>query len=199
MQHLHKEGVRFHPMRTKCLLTKQDVEARFKFAKKYRTKPAEWWLNQVCLHIDIKSFPVHPNAKARDYAARREVRGAYRKKGGGLGAAYVKQPKDLRYCTGAKPCRIAAGIGKGRVALWEEIKGRWTGAKAAELYSGPLKDALVKTHPEKRKFCILEDNDPTGYKSNAAKRAKQDLKIVPIAFPTYSPLLLKSMRLRCAG
>ena len=43
MQHLHKEGVRCHPLRTKCILTKQDVEARYKFAKKYRKKPASWW------------------------------------------------------------------------------------------------------------------------------------------------------------
>ncbi len=39
----------------------------------------------------------------------------------------------------------------------------------------------------KRTYTILEDNDPTGYKSNTAKRAKRELGIQPIEFPTYSP------------
>lgn len=32
-----------------------------------------------------------------------------------------------------------------------------------------------------------EDNDPTGYKSNAGKAAKHALKVHPIDFPKYSP------------
>ena len=39
----------------------------------------------------------------------------------------------------------------------------------------------------KRTYTILEDNDPTGYKSKVVEQAKADLGIEPIEFPTYSP------------
>ena len=34
---------------------------------------------------------------------------------------------------------------------------------------------------------MLEDNDPTGFKSKVAIDAKATLRIKPIEFPTYSP------------
>ena len=50
------------------------------------------------------------------------------------------------------------------------------------------KKALRKIYPSKAKttkpsFTILEDNDPTGYKSNEAKEVKATLKIHPLEFP----------------
>ena len=46
---------------------------------------------------------------------------------------------------------------------------------------------LATLLPRAKSFQILEDNDPTGYKSNQAISAKRDLKINPIEFPRYSP------------
>ena len=46
---------------------------------------------------------------------------------------------------------------------------------------------LATLLPRAKSFQILEDNDPTGYKSNQAISAKRDLKINPIEFPKYSP------------
>ena len=39
----------------------------------------------------------------------------------------------------------------------------------------------------KRLYKVLEDNDPTGYKSNVAKRMKESLSIEPMEFPRISP------------
>jgi len=39
----------------------------------------------------------------------------------------------------------------------------------------------------KRSFSILEDNDRAGYKSRKAITAKEEVRIVPIDYPTYSP------------
>ena len=39
----------------------------------------------------------------------------------------------------------------------------------------------------KRRYTILEDNDPTGWKSTAARAAKASLKITPLEIPAYSP------------
>jgi hypothetical protein len=75
---LKKKNIKFRRMRSKPILTKEDRIARFKFAKKYRGKTKAWWLKHINLHIDLKNFPVYTSSKARDFAAMREVRGAYR-------------------------------------------------------------------------------------------------------------------------
>ena len=50
----------------------------------------------------------------------RIVRGAYRGVGQGLDEAFVVIPKDMRFNPGAKSCRIAGGVGGGRVRLWHD-------------------------------------------------------------------------------
>jgi hypothetical protein len=40
---------------------------------------------------------------------------------------------------------------------------------------------------DKRKFKVLEDNDPTGFKSGKAKAAKKALHIEAVPFPRFSP------------
>ena len=160
---LHKAGVRFRKMRSKPLLTKEDVKHRYAFAKKYRKKPKSFW-KKVNLYIDVKTFPVYLNEQALAVAAMREVRGAYRQRGQGLDESYVVLPKQLKYNTGAKSARIAGGVGNGRMLLWHELEKRWSGKAAAKLYLGPVRSVLRKANPKKRSFTMLEDNDPTGFK-----------------------------------
>ena len=105
----------------------------------------------------------------------------------GLHPAYVKPKASLHHNTGAKGCHIQAAVGKGRVVMWHEIDGSWSGGAAASLYSGPLKKALRRTYPKKRTHTVLEDNDPTGYKSGAGMSAKRDCKIDVFKIPCRSP------------
>ena len=112
------------------------------------------------MSIDLKRFSVYVNAAGRAYAAQREIRGAYRKPGQGLHKGYVKPPKALKYNPGVKSGLLAAGIGGKKVLVWEEIKGRWNGNSAIDLYKGPILRALKKAFPSRKKFTILEDNDP---------------------------------------
>jgi hypothetical protein len=141
----------------------------------------------VHLHIDLKNFPVYTTAAARKVAARRSIRGAYRQPGQGLDSAYVVHPKSLPYNLGVRSARIAGGVGEGRVRLWEEIKGSWSGAAAADLYKGAVLKAVKRAWPGKRRFTVLEDNDPTGFKSRQGKQAKREAKITVFAIPPRSP------------
>ena len=184
---LHKRGIRFRRMRSKPNLTKEDITARKAFATKYHLKPRTWWLDQLDLSHDVENFPVYMSSWSRDLAAQREVRGAYREAGQGLDEAYVVIPEHLRWNSYAKSVRIAGGVGEGRVRLWEEIKGTWNGKKAAELYSGPILAALKRANQKKKKFLLLEDNDPTGYKSNKAIAAKSANKIEVFEIAKRSP------------
>lgn len=184
---LQTRGIRFRRMRDKPLLTKDDVKERWRFARKYRNKSKAWWRSKVHLYIDLKSWKVYPNAKGRALAAQRTVRGAYRGPGGGLGEGYVVVPKSLKQNTGARPAKIAGGVGKGRCRLWYDVGRKWNGKVAAELYEGPVQASLRRGWPTKRKFLVLEDNDPTGFKSGAGEAAKKKAKIQVFSIPKRSP------------
>ena len=182
----HKAGVRFRRMRSKPLLTKRDIKDRWAFAQKYRKKSKKFWRN-LSLSIDVKNFPVYLNPAALVVAAMREVRGAYRMKSQGLEENYVVVPKYLKFNTGAKSARISGGVGKGRMLLWHELKRQWNGKAAADLYLGPGRSALRRAWPRKRSFSMLEDNDPTGFKSIAGGKAKASAKIRVLEIPKRSP------------
>ncbi len=55
------------------------------------------------------------------------------------------------------------------------------------MYRGPIKKILKSQRGEKKKYVVLEDNDPVGYKSNKAILAKKEIGIVALQFPRYSP------------
>ena len=184
---LATKGIKFRRLRSKPILTRQDRKDRMAFAEKYRKKPATFWVRHVHLHHDCKAFPAYVTAKARDYAAMREVRGAYRETGQGLDEAYVVVPKDMRFNPGCKAVRIAGGVGNGKLMLWHDYGSRWSGSKAAQLYKGPVVKGLTGEWPRKRSFQVLEDNDPTGYKSKLAIAAKQKCRLRVLALPKRSP------------
>jgi hypothetical protein len=100
--------------------------------------------------------------------------------------AKVVASKTVRYTTG-KPAVITAGVGNGRVRLWHVVGERWNGKAAVKMYTGPLKEACQRGWPRKRFHRILEDNDPSGYKSNVGIAAKETSKLKVFAIPPRSP------------
>ena len=105
-------------------------------------------------------------------------------------APYVKEDKTLKNNTGARGVKVSAGVGGGRVMVWEYIDGRnWTGAVPAEMYEGPIRRALAKVLPTSRAWRVLEDNDPTGFKSGKGEAAKAAAGIEVFSIPKRSPQL----------
>ena len=88
---------------------------------------------------------------------------------------------------GGKSLKVCAGIVNSRVAVWHYIDGPLNGETAASTYRDVLFPALKRRRGAKRSYKVLEDNDPTGYKSGKAIEAKKELGIQPIQFPRYSP------------
>ena len=183
---LHSRGVTFHPMREKPVRTEEDEKARYSFGKKYCPKPKAFWRGKVHAFLDNKVFPVYLNGAARAYAAKRTARGSFRQKGQGLAKGHVKPRKGLKMNYG-KNVMVAVAISAQRVLMCYHVKGHWNGAKAAEMYSRHLAPALRKTHPTKKRFLLLEDNDPAGYKSNLGKDAKRAERIDVLPLPKRSP------------
>ena len=96
---MHARTIFFRRMREKPVLTSADIEARKKFAKRYKGKSGAWWTTFIDMHIDVKHFPVYLNGQARAHAARAGVRGAYRTVGQGLEKPYVKQSPKCKFNT----------------------------------------------------------------------------------------------------
>ena len=88
---------------------------------------------------------------------------------------------------GAPGVMVAAAVIKSRIRMWHYIRGPWNGAAAADMYKGPLRAALKRAYPTCRTHTVLEDNDPTGYKSSQGKAAKRESNIVTDDLPKRSP------------
>ena len=49
--------------------------------------------------------------------------------------------------------------------MWEFFEGPWNGDEAVRMYKGPVRGALERAYPDRSRFHILEDNDPSGFQS----------------------------------
>ena len=175
---LHKRGYWFRRLRTKMILTPGDVKERYAWSKKHKGKSKKWWRKKVHIHLDNHCFKVATTAFAPKLLAKRRVRAVYRKKGKSLRSAHVKPDPKLRLNTGAKGILKMAGLGGGKVLVFETIHGKWSGQKAADMYKDVVAKALKKRYPAEKAYCVLEDNDPTGNfskKGIAAKAAEKPL------------------------
>jgi hypothetical protein len=74
------------------------------------------------------------------------------------------------------PCASAAKDGK-----------KWCAQVAADMYKGPMKKALEREFPGRMSWTVLEDNDPSGFRSRAGLAAKKASKIVSFEIPKRSP------------
>ena len=184
---LHKMGYRFRKLRSKMILTPSDIIERYDWSKKYRNKPRSWWLQKVLMHLDNHHFKHATTLQASKLKAKRSVRGAYRKAEKRLTSAHVKPSPKTRVNLGGKGVLKCGGIGGGKVLVWQTVEKKWSGARAAEMYTETILPALRKHYPGRSKFTILEDNDPTGNLSKKGVAAKQKGKMEVLQIPKRSP------------
>ena len=106
-----------------------------------------------------------------------------------MSKGHTKPLDTTRYNTGARSALVLAGVGHGKVLLWEYIEGKWGGAAASAAYRGPILNVLQAEYPGRNRFTVLEDNDPSGFQSGAGVQAKKDAGIHMFAIPKRSPVL----------
>ena len=184
-----REGmsVSWRKPREKPLRGKEHVLERKETCRRWRFHTRAYWTDSVDLIIDNTTWNVPATERARKYLNQRKVRGHLRTRGEGLQTAYTKPSgKKHNMNTGGK-LKILAGISGCRVALWHYLDGTWNGDAAAQMYKGPIQKILKKKRGEKRRYVVLEDNDPVGYKSGKAIDAKKAVGIEALEFPRYSP------------
>lgn len=186
---LHDRGIYFRPLRQKPVLTDDDVSERLTFAKKFEAKSEGWWNSSLQMIIDVKHFRVLPHGNARRYAAQETTRGTYRKKGQGLCKGHTKPIVKTKFNPGATGVKVLAGVGNGKVLVWEYLDGQWCGEAAAAAYRGPIKTALLAEYPGRKSYNVLEDNDPAGFKAGLGIAAKKEVGIKAFEIPKRSPCL----------
>ena len=181
------KDIKFRRPREKPQRTAEDRASRAAQCKRMRRLPEDYFIENVDLIIDNKQWPIPTSKAGRDHLAKMKVRGHLRTRREGLKPQYTKpNAKKHRRNVGGS-VKLCAGMSRDRVVMWTYLPDRWCGKAAVDLYDGPIKRTLKRVCGEKRKYVILEDNDPTGYKSNAAIAKKKELGISPIEFPIYSP------------
>ena len=73
---------------------------------------------------------------------------------------------------------------------WRRKRGKqWSAKTAAELYTGPIAKKLNAVFPTRTKFTVLEDNDPSGFKTKLGQDAKRTAKVTTFDIPKRSPCL----------
>ena len=164
-----KMNVKFYKLKERPTLAADDVKTRKAWAGRRKGRSSKAWLSKPHAIIDNKTCQMYRNAAGRNHAARRSVRGAYQPRGQAPEPHMVK-PKGGNIKFPADGVMVTAAVIKGKIRMWEYVEGRWNGAAAAEMYKGPLEKAMARAYPAhaakpRAKWVVLEDNDPTGYKS----------------------------------
>ena len=184
---LHSRGITSHKMREKPIRTDEDAAGRLQFGKDNADKPAAFWTSGVHAYLDNKFFPAYLTGAARTYAAKRAVHRTFRKSGQGLAKGHVRPRKATSGAFASQSVLVGVAISAKKVIMCHVVDGKWNGAAAAKMYSRSLAPALRKAYPSKNRFLLLEDNDPSGYKSKVAKQAKRDGKVDVFELPKRSP------------
>ena len=149
--------------------------------------PETYWTETVDAYIDCKDWKIPRNVKGRSFLDKLKVRGHLRTRREGLARGFTKPDKRKHHRNTEPNVKVFTAIVGGRVRVWHYLPKRWGGDVAEGVYRNVLAPALKRHRGEKRRYILLEDNDPTGFKASIAVATKAAMKIQPIAFPTYSP------------
>ena len=139
--------------------------------------------DRVDLIIDNKQWLIPTSDRTRKHLSKQRVRFHLRKRSEGLQSEMTKPNRAKNRVNTGGSVKVCAGISRCRIVLWEYLPARWSGKAASDLYRGPVLRALQKSCGVKRKYSLMEDNDPQGYKSRAGVEAKIECKIQAMDFP----------------
>lgn len=178
--------VSFYKLKEKPLLEPDDVKVRRTWATKWKRRSKEVWVSKPKAIIDNKHFEATRCAKSREYVARRSCRGAYQRKGAPPKKCVIK-PKAGMNKVKFPGVQVTAAVVKGKIRMWKYVEGNWRGDAAAAMYQD-LEKVLKKAYPHHHgRYEVLEDNDPTGYKSSKGMAAKAACNLKTDDLPKRSP------------
>ena len=179
-------GVRFRKPREKVCISAEDAKKRLCTAKVWSSFPKSFWLSKVHAYVDNKAFPMPLNPKQRAKYKKTRVTGHLRKPVEGVEKGCTK-PRMRHSFLGVPSVNISAAVARDRVIMWHAHVRSWNGETAANMYKGPLLQALKKSWGKKRKYTIVEDGDRKGNQSSKGIAAKAEACIHAMTLPPRTP------------
>ncbi len=164
-------------------------EERVDLCGKMRRWPTHRFTDGIDMIIDNKRFDVPTSPEARVHQDKQTLVAQLRRRGEGLQTHFTKPKVRAHRRNLGGSVSVCAGISNCRIVLWEYLT-KWNGETAADMYRGPIMNALKKHRGEKSSYLLAEDNDPSGYKSSKAVAEKRSLHIRTVDWPRYSPDLM---------
>ncbi|CAK0823042.1 unnamed protein product [Prorocentrum cordatum] len=186
-RHFKRLGVTWRAPCAEPLRGSAEAEERVAACSGWTRLPGNYFTHQVDAIIDNKVFPIPMTKRANTHAKKSRVRGRLRTKAEGVLKPFTKPKGNQNRVNPGAKVHVAAAIVNNKVRVWHYLPTLWCADAACDFYAGVLAPALRRCRKGRRAFRILEDNDPTGYKSKKAVDCKRGLKITPIKFPKYSP------------
>ena len=180
-------AVASRPPREKPERDAEHDEERMEKCRKWRFLPDDYFSDKVDLIIDNKHYDAPTTKAARKWLGKSKVRHQIRTRSEGLKTQYTKPNNKRNRKNLGGSFSVCAGIHRDRVVLWKYLAPKWNGDAAVNLYKNDIQKVFRRLGPFGRKPVILEDNDPTGYKSSKARDAKRQLGYKVICLPRYSP------------
>ena len=165
-------GVHWRSPRAEPLRAEEDMAERVDMCTKWKRLPNDFFADRVDAIIDNKVFQIPTYARAKARARKSRARGHLRTRGEGAQKHFAKPKGNKHRVNPGATVNVAAAIVKGKIRVRHYLPKRWCGSAACDFYSKVLAPSLRRNHPEKSSFRVLEDNDPTGYKSNKAIECK---------------------------
>ena len=135
-----RPNIYFRPLYEKLEITAEYKRRRLTFANTHGRKTAGQWSTWLHAAMDSNTFQVYTNGKARDYAARRKLRGVYRTRSRVYTKGTTKPSRTLKKNTGAKSVMVTCAVGAGRVLLWRAVpSNKWNAEAAERMYREALR------------------------------------------------------------
>ena len=182
-----KLGVTWRVPRESPLRGPEEEKERVEICSTWKHYPNSYFTETVDGIMDNKVFERPTYAKAKIAAQVKRVRGHLRTRKEGITKGYTKPKGNKNRINPGGKVSVCAVIINHKVRVWHYLQSRWCGEAACDVYKDVLYPALRQYRGRKSAYRIVEDNDPTGYKSKAAVECKRALGIKPIRFPCYSP------------
>ena len=127
------------------------------------------------------------SSSGRQWAASQRVRGAYRAGGWDSLAPYrVRRKGGNREKASGRVAVVAGVCGASQKMFMHKIEGKWGADQATEMYEH-LRRFLEKEYPGRKRWRLIEDNDPSGLQCKKAVLAKRRLGFLPLFLPKRSP------------
>ena len=146
---LRSQSVAFYKLKEKPLLQPGDIKERRKWADAHSCRSRAQWGKTPHAIIDNKPFQMSRCAAARDFVARRSLRGAYQTRGA-VPMQWLVKPSGGINKVKFPGVQVTAAVIKGKIRVWHYVDGKWNAKNAAHMYTNVLAKALKRAYPRRR-------------------------------------------------